>query len=999
MGDYRQARSLAPANLVDDAVWRALIEDYLAVDKDVMTLAEDRLLPNASEGCDGGKLKWIGCGEEAPLPVPVPTRGDAFRPYRRVELLFVRADKLPCKPPPPATLGMVPTGAGMTTWCLGPGPGEPRAARCCFATRACGSASPGQWCIVPPDAATVAIAGSFVFEDGSPAPDIRFVLIAPDGEYLAGERESPPEVGEGIVARADAAGRFSFPQQKTVGVCTIEVREPFAARLAGQDATFKGNVVCARVAAGGGSIDVELTPTGPNAPPVSGIIEVQAPEAQATPDDEAPPEDPAPPGDEEPVDDEAEPVADDAPAVEPVLAAVASAATAATRTPVGPGIKPSARVVVVPKPHTSPKRVNVRLAVDRPFTGTGLLTNAAPDKVKLFLADGTQLQLDGKANLFTGKQLVAGVPLLAEAGVHSDKPDDVVLTLTLAGGSKPLGPPVTMTMTSVELTLEIRGVRPAAGDPRPLSEADKIKPGAFLAAQDAGNHQTRAMVVVRVEPATFTGALSLRRSPSSLRVALFADEVPAAGQKPLAVPHTIDPVTIQPGGRRLFVQGSAVSQASQDSGLQLGLAGGEVDGDRVAITVVAVEFTSRITAGTPVPAVATFVRMGLWDNAFRGDGVDAASPALSKDATLFNDAAEADNFVGADTRGFHLRVRDASSAGRNPGRQDRLDVSWRTLAPGRADLDKPAIPEVTLIAVTTRPGVFQSRALMLVSDLMDRDQPTHTGLPAGFFGSGEVHGRDKANHRTRLAHMAGFVRAEYPLPDGRVAVAEVPVFRRKPDERRRLPVQIFVLRVAVGGDGVVKTAPNEDLWKVDLRVMAETYARIGIQFETVVAPGTPAASIRSDGGRSVVLIDPPPGVANPLRIGDAEEGLLATAHPRLPNTISLFYVGGLTSGAGGEAAPLSMFPTAPERGTAFVIHQTGPYAATHEVGHVHSDRGHYVAPTAPVGNRLHNQQNLMKAQVLLRERLAGPKRLWVAPDGSGFSQVTFMLASKLTRPF
>ncbi|HVG38477.1 MAG TPA: peptidoglycan-binding protein, partial [Pyrinomonadaceae bacterium] len=50
-------------------------------------------------------------------------------------------------------------------------------------------------------------------------------------------------------------------------------------------------------------------------------------------------------------------------------------------------------------------------------------------------------------------------------------------------------------------------------------------------------------------------------------------------------------------------------------------------------------------------AVTTFARMGLWDRAF-----DAAGAVL-------NNEAEADNFIGADSRRFYLRVRDTTANG------------------------------------------------------------------------------------------------------------------------------------------------------------------------------------------------------------------------------------------------------------------------------------------------------------------------------------------------
>jgi outer membrane protein OmpA-like peptidoglycan-associated protein len=920
---FRTAKGLPAGTTVNDAVWDALIADYLAVDAATMTLTEDRLLPNAKNGCNGGQLKWIGCGEEAPLPLPQPTRGDAFRPYRRVELLFVRTDRLPCEPPRPATFDLPAAGAGGTTWCLGPATGG---ARCCFATRACESATPGQWCIVPADPATARISGSFTFEDGSPAPNIRFVLIAPDGEYLAGERESAPDRGDGVVARADAEGQFSFPQEKTVGIVTIEVREQFAARLAPPSVSVaKGNVVCARVAAGGGSINIVLTPIGPNATP------------------------PAP--------------------------------------TITPAITTAAPVLLVRKPHTNPARVAVTIRVDRAFTGTGRLTSSNRAAIKLFTAatGGTEIQFNGTDDLFTGQQLMASVQLFAEAAAPSAAPNDVVLTLTLTGGASPIGPPATAKMTSVELTLDICAVRPVAGDPPPLSQANKITPGAFLGLQGTDNLQQRAMVIVRPPvPGGFRGDLAIARiTPADRGVELFTDEVAAAGQAPLALPRVVATASIPPGGLRLFAQGAARSNTARDTGFQLGLAGGQAQADRVAITVVQLEFTEQVTAAAPVPATATFARMGLWDHAFRADG------------TLFNDAAEADNFVGADSRGFHLRVRD-------PSRADRVEVGWRTLDAARANVDVPANPTVTLPATGAGATVFQSRALMLVSDVIDRDQRTHSGLPAGVPDSGLVRARGETNHRTREARIDGTVRAEYGVPGGRTVVAEVPVFRRNPEERRRLPIQVFVLRVATGGAGVIPTGAGSAIRTTDLRVMTETYARIGIRLETVVAPGTPATDVVTVGGQSIVLIDPPPGV-NPANVSLANETTIGTAHPALADTIRLFFVGGLATGNGGETFTDARFPADSRRGAAFTIQATGPYAATHEVGHALSNKrdptGHYSAPAVPAGNRLHNDQNLMKRQFLGPEQVNGPKRLWDAADADAFNQFVAMRTFHYGRPF
>ncbi|MDQ3684464.1 MAG: peptidoglycan-binding protein, partial [Acidobacteriota bacterium] len=175
-------------------------------------------------------------------------------------------------------------------------------------------------------------------------------------------------------------------------------------------------------------------------------------------------------------------------------------------------------------------------------------------------------------------------------------------------------------------------------------------------------------------------------------------------------------------------------------------------------------------------AVTTFARMGLWDRAF-----DAAGAVL-------NNEAEADNFVGADSRRFYLRVRDTAVSG-------SVQVNWRTLDAAGNNLDAPATQSITLLETGAGAGVFTSKALMLVTDTNDQNQATHSGLPAGNPDAG-VRNRGQSNHRIRRGSMFGSVEAEY-TPAGRAAAsARITVFQRSADERRRVPIQIFVLRVA-----------------------------------------------------------------------------------------------------------------------------------------------------------------------------------------------------------
>ncbi|MET0624734.1 MAG: OmpA family protein [Pyrinomonadaceae bacterium] len=264
---YRAAKRLPPGTQVDDAVWSALIADYMAQDADVMLLPESKLLPEAKDACNGGALKWLGCGEQQPLPTPFdPPTNEAWRPYRRVEILFVEAERLPCDPPKPDTFDLFPPGRPVnSTWCFGPPDlTEAQGAdRACFGSRECDA--PGQpadhWCIRPVETELITIRGSFKFEDGSPAPNIKYILLASDGEFMDGEvgqgpatpQATPPGRlgrGEGFRGRSGPDGRFEYSpnRDKPVGICIVEVQEPFVARLEEDPPNAaKGNVICKRL--------------------------------------------------------------------------------------------------------------------------------------------------------------------------------------------------------------------------------------------------------------------------------------------------------------------------------------------------------------------------------------------------------------------------------------------------------------------------------------------------------------------------------------------------------------------------------------------------------------------------------------------------------------------------------------------------------------------------------------------------------------------------------
>lgn len=248
---FRCRKGLAPGTAMDDDVWRALIEDYLA--RAPLDIPAGRFFPN----CPGEILKWLGCGEED----PVNRTGAPHRPGRRVEILFVRDSALPCRVPEPDTFRLPEPGFVGSNWCLGPG--SPTAHRCFVSPvlqpntnqpQTCTPTPGGPWCREPAEPGTLDVAGSIRHEDGTPAASQAFVLTTPNGEFLAGEGGN----GEPVPARTNASGEFSFTG-KRVGTYHLEVRGAVLARLSSAgDETVRGNAVCATLPAAGARLDVTL---------------------------------------------------------------------------------------------------------------------------------------------------------------------------------------------------------------------------------------------------------------------------------------------------------------------------------------------------------------------------------------------------------------------------------------------------------------------------------------------------------------------------------------------------------------------------------------------------------------------------------------------------------------------------------------------------------------------------------------------------------------------
>lgn len=252
--------------------------------------------------------------------------------------------------------------------------------------------------------------------------------------------------------------------------------------------------------------------------------------------------------------------------------------------------------VLVRKPHTNPARQPVVLRASSAFTGTGTLT-ASSAAITFFDAAAGGSQVPG-GTVFTAAQLAAGVTIFAEGTTASAALGDVVLTLQLTVNGTP-GLSATKTMTSVELTLDIAALPDAAGADRgDLSAAEKANPGRFLQLQTPARQARRARLTIRPpQPAGFGGGLVLRRLTAG--VDMFVTEAVGAADVPIGAEFPV-PAPIPAAGRTVFAQGSTVSTTPRDTGFQLGLAGGEADGDRVAVTVATVELIRADNTAFPV---------------------------------------------------------------------------------------------------------------------------------------------------------------------------------------------------------------------------------------------------------------------------------------------------------------------------------------------------------------------------------------------------------------
>ncbi len=184
-------------------------------------------------------------------------------------------------------------------------------------------------------------------------------------------------------------------------------------------------------------------------------------------------------------------------------------------------------------------------------------------------------------------------------------------------------------------------------------------------------------------------------------------------------------------------------------------------------------------------APAQFVRIGLWDRAYEEDSEGRRY--------VRDEEGEDEHFVGADTRRFYVVVYDPSV----PRTKRYIHIDWKTLKNDGSDDHAPPSQRLTLERTGPRSRHFVSRAVMLTSDDVDQNHPTHSGHSHSAADPGPK-SAGQSNHRMRkVTELGGFVKGTYvPACGGTTLSVQVPTFN--PDELRRLPLHIVNYQNRVG---------------------------------------------------------------------------------------------------------------------------------------------------------------------------------------------------------
>jgi hypothetical protein len=421
------------------------------------------------------------------------------------------------------------------------------------------------------------------------------------------------------------------------------------------------------------------------------------------------------------------------------------------------------------------------------------------------------------------------------------------------------------------------------------------------------------------------------------------------------------------------------------------------------------------------------IEFGLWDHLITPGG------------TVNLGTDEDKNVIGSDSRRFYIRVRDPSAKGRG-----FIEVDWWTAftpsvsrTPGTIQDDPKSV--LNLFEVSGSPGVFTSRAVMLVVDAVDRSVTPNSGIPSSDpkLGSQAGNRTDKqSNFRIRRCGMHKFAVASYtPKKTGKAkpVTALAPVFLAK--NKKLLTVQVYVVRVSAGG---APSIPTADIFDKDLKAITETYERIGVWFWATVtdADKTNDAVQKVSGPPAlhydICVVDPPKGV-DPTKLNTPDVAALGRAFPAgSPKSLRLFFVSDfhftdLTEAVDGRTfgiTPDASLPDCPPlkeppdaAGICVVRANRGDdYTAAHELGHLLTNKekmrkgkikpddlfdgciaeGHYRLGS----DKRRIKMNLMEGfgAFVPAQRFLDPKRIWDELDDDKVNQFAAIRSSRFLSP-
>jgi outer membrane protein OmpA-like peptidoglycan-associated protein len=621
---------IPPSGVMTDETWRALIEKYLG--RIPLTVPESQFFRNAREACDGGSLKWLGAGEQD----PVRNTQDAWRPNRRTELLFVQGDRIPCEVPKPRTFDKLTPGG---LWCLGRDQNlEPESGikRQDFLSRQV--EEPGKWLVQPAEPGNIRLEGVITkfSEDGPAIAHAKYVLTAPDGEYLHTDDEGRPDLGERpqgerrgepIPDKANERGEFSYPEDTPEGTYVIEVLDQDDPGIARWERDNKGELD--RSEAKGTIVFRQLEEIADETR-TYGLMEGGS-------------------GGEGPLEQTKPP-----------------AVTKVVVTPINPAQRARPKIeinglplVVVTKSYTKPARREIILKTDCQTDEAWVLTssNSTNDQIKWYTEakDGTLIVFNGIDNEFPGSELFPNGKKLFAEGLKETIVDGYELALTQR--TDPQNKETkTLTVLNLLLYLDTPALNEPPDTPPPEGTAmDKWYRGGGVHVDD-----TRIKLKVRVSPSPSSfsskpgyadlkfilrqvmvkGNEIVQMSSGQEKAKLYDNLARTNGEMEKHNPLEFDPDAN--GEKQFFVEGvkkTVLRGIGYQLGIRLDANQWEFDGDRVALTVarfprlVVALNESHVTPAPPLPANPDVTQIStLLQYIYERLKTPAASPDFRPDA-------------------------------------------------------------------------------------------------------------------------------------------------------------------------------------------------------------------------------------------------------------------------------------------------------------------------------------------------------------------------------